>query len=188
MTMRRLFEAVRLTWERLVEQGIWPTLLWTLDHSVRKLTGAPLRKVSQVMPGLHVGGQYYRAGWPRLTGRGVTAVVNMRLEFDDNHAGIAPERYLHLPTVDGTAPSLEHLRAGVAFIQEELAQGGGVYIHCGAGVGRAPTMAAAYLVSQGLSPEEAWRRIRAIRPFIRPTPEQVEQVSRFAALLPHQRA
>jgi protein-tyrosine phosphatase len=104
----------------------------------------------------------------------------MRIEYDDNHRGIAPERYLHLPTVDDTAPTLDHLREGVAFIAEEMERGGAVYVHCGSGVGRAPALAAAYFVSTGVEPEEAWNRIRAVRPFVRPTLPQIEQIHRFA--------
>jgi protein-tyrosine phosphatase len=104
----------------------------------------------------------------------------MRIEFDDKEVDIAPEQYLYLPTVDDTAPSLEHLRAGVEFIAEEIRKGGGVYVHCGSGVGRAPTVAAAYLISTGLATDEAWARIRRIRPFIRPQPQQMAQLRRFA--------
>ncbi len=181
--VNKVRRALRITWGRLREQGVIRTLQWAADHAVRMLSGAPIRSLSQVTPQLHVGGQYRRRGWPRLTRRGVTAVVNMRNEFEDNHAAIAPARYLYLPTVDDCAPSLEDLQTGVAFIREEIAQGGCVYIHCGAGVGRAPAMAAAYLASTGLPPGEAWERIRAVRPFIRPKPVQVEQVERFAAQL-----
>jgi hypothetical protein len=42
-------------------------------------------------------------------------------------------------------------------------------------------MAAAYLISTGLTEEESWALIRATRPFIRPTPPQLEQIQRFAA-------
>jgi protein-tyrosine phosphatase len=133
---------------------------------------------------LHVGGQYRRRGWPRLAAWGITAVVNLRAEFEDAAAGIAPERYLYLPTVDDTPPALEQLRQGADFIAEEIARGGGVYVHCGAGVGRAPTTAAAYLVSTGLTPDEAWARIRAVRPFIRIKPGQALQIERFATISP----
>jgi predicted protein tyrosine phosphatase len=156
-------------------------VLWAVDHTVRGVTGANIRRLSQVTPQLHVGGQYRHRGWKKLAARGVAAVVNMRIEFDDREAGIAPRRYLYLPTVDDTAPSMEHLREGVAFIEQEIAQGRGVYVHCGSGVGRAPTMAAAYLVHTGLTPEQAWTRIREARPFVRPTNPQVAQLERFSA-------
>lgn len=107
-------------------------------------------------------------------------MVNMRSEFDDEAAGLAPERYLYLPTTDDYAPSMVDLCRGIEFIRREIKRGGGVYVHCGAGVGRAPAMAAAYLVSTGLSPEEAWARIREVRPFVRPKPAQVAQIRDFA--------
>ena len=179
--LKKITKRVDILWSRLAEQGLQVTAMWAADHAVRILTGAPIRGVSQITPELHVGGQYRRRGWPRLAARGVTAVVNLRIEFDDNDAGIAPPRYLYLPTVDDQAPTLEQLREGAAFIAEEVARGGGVYVHCGAGIGRAPVTAAAYLVSTGLSPDQAWARIREVRPFIRPKPGQVAQVERFAA-------
>ena len=180
MITKRLLKGLNIVWTRLTGQGLWVTALWAADHAVRMITGANIRRVSQITPKLHVGGQFRHRGWRRLSGRGITAVVNMRIEFDDQEAGVAPPRYLYLPTVDDTAPSLEHLQQGVAFIEQEIAQGGGVYVHCGSGVGRAPTMAAAYLVHTGLTAEQAWARIRKARPFIRPTAAQVAQLERFA--------
>jgi len=170
-----------ILFSRLVKQGPGTTLRWAADHAMRILTGAPIRSVSQITPHLHVGGQYRRRGWPKLAARGITAVVNMRVEFDDREAGIAPPRYLHLPTVDDEPPTLDQLQQGVAFMREEIARGGGVYVHCGAGVGRAATMAVAYLVSTGLTPDEAWAQVRRVRPFIRPKAVQIAQIDRFAS-------
>jgi protein tyrosine phosphatase (PTP) superfamily phosphohydrolase (DUF442 family) len=178
--LKKVAKGIRILWGRLTQQGLRVTVLWAADHGVRIITGAPIRNLSQITPQLHVGGQYRRRGWPRLAARGVTAVVNLRVEFDDNDAGIAPPRYLYLPTVDDNPPTLEQLHTGVAFIAEEIARGGGVYVHCGSGVGRAATMAAAYLVSTGLTPDQAWACIREVRPFVRPNPVQVAQVERFA--------
>ncbi|MFW6082850.1 MAG: protein-tyrosine phosphatase family protein, partial [Chloroflexota bacterium] len=56
---------------------------------------------------------------------------------------------------------------------------GSVYVHCGSGVGRAPTLAAAYLVFTGLTPSEAWAKIRRTRPFILPRPRQIARVAEF---------
>jgi protein-tyrosine phosphatase len=108
-------------------------------------------------------------------------VVNLRVEFDDEEAGIAPPLYLYLPTVDDDAPTLEQLRAGARFIAEQVSEEGAAYVHCGSGVGRAATMAAAYLISTGLTSDQAWKRIREVRPFIRPSRVQLEQIERYAA-------
>ena len=174
-------KAARILSGRIRDQGLRTTFLWALDHAVRLLAGAPIRALSQITPRIHLGGQHNRRGWRTLGARGVTAVVNMRVEYDDRAAGIAPARYLHLPTVDENPPSLEHLEQGVAFIDQELAEGGTVYVHCASGIGRAATLVAAYFVRQGDSPEQAWARIQAARPFVRPEPNQIEQLARFAA-------
>lgn len=167
---------------RLFNQGLRISAMWLFNILVRRLTGAPYRPYSEVTPDLFVGGQYRQKGWPAMASWGISAVVNLRLEYDDQKAGIAPSRYLYLPTPDDGAPALQHLQEGTRFIQEEVATGGKVYIHCGAGVGRAATMAAAYLVSTGLTVDEAWKKIRAVRPFIRPSIHQVDQLERFAKL------
>jgi protein-tyrosine phosphatase len=122
-----------------------------------------------------------------MQARGITAVVNMRTEFDDRRAGIAPPRYLHLRVVDDQAPTVEQLHEGCAFIEDELAQGGVVYVHCGSGIGRAATMAAAHFISMGETEQGAWALIRKVRPFIRPTPPQLRQIERFAAALAGQK-
>lgn len=177
----RLIKFLRILQQRLSTQGVRVTACWAADHAIRIVAGANIKCVSQVTSWLYVGGQYRRRGWARLQARGITAVVNLRIEFDDAKVGLAPSRYLYLPTVDDEAPTLEQLSRGVAFIAEEVDRGGSVYVHCGSGIGRAPAMAAAYLVSTGLTPEAAWAQIRTARPFIRPTPVQVQQLERFAA-------
>ena len=134
----KLIKGMGILWQRLGQQGLGVTFWWAADHAVRIVTGAPIHRVSQITPHLHVGGQYRRRGWPRLEARGITAVVNMRIELDDQQLRIAPPRYLYLPTVDDDAPTLEHLQAGCAFIEEEAARGGSVYVHCGSGIGRPP--------------------------------------------------
>lgn len=176
-------KALRLLVFRLREQGLRATGMWFLNLFSRVILDRPLRRLCEITPQIFVGGQFGVRGRRVLDAWGITAVVNMRSEFDDRAAGLAPQRYLHLPTDDDTAPTLEHLLQGVTFIREELAAGGKVYIHCASGVGRAPTMAAAYLVSTGLSIEEAWEVLRRARPFIRPTAVQRAQLRTFAAAL-----
>ncbi len=167
----------------LVLQGSYVVFTGLWDFLMRALTGAPMIRYSQVTPNLIVAGQYQKRGWEVLQQRGVSASINMRSEFDDEAAGIAPPRHLRLVVEDNTPPTLDQLRRGIAFVTEEVTRGGKVYIHCAAGVGRAPTMAAAYLVSTGLPPEQAWAKIKKVRPFIRPTPGQEAQIQELAITL-----
>ncbi len=85
------------------------------------------------------------------------------------------------PTDDNGAPSLGDLARGVDFIGE-IDGGGRVFIHCWEGIGRSATTAAAYFVSRGSTPVEAWKRIKKIRPFIRPTKTQVERLNEYSEI------
>jgi protein-tyrosine phosphatase len=175
------FELVYIIYRRLLEHGVRATYLWVQDKIVRRTRGFSLPHISQVQPNLYVGGQHRRRGLAQMRDLGITAVVNMREESDDAQRGLALDHYLWLTTTDDTSPTPEDLERGVDFISQHIAEGRGVYIHCAAGVGRAPMMAAAYLVHTGMSAAQAWDTIRQVRPFIRPTPPQITALDTFAA-------
>lgn len=184
LTLRILKDVPRLLvilGREIRRKGVWVASQYALDHIVRLSRGAPPQKYSRITSHVHVGGQFTAAGWQRLQERGVTAVVNMRDEFDDAEAGIAPEQYLYLPTVDDTPPTIAQLCQGVRFIHQQIEAGGQVYVHCMLGVGRSVTMVAAYLVATGMTPTAAWRTIRRRRPFIQPTVGQEARLAEFAA-------
>jgi hypothetical protein len=184
--MQNVLDLLKKGWtvfiRRVRTQGITTTLVWMYGRGVPYLTGTPLLQYSEVTPHLYVGPQFRERGKRLLQARGINACVNMRIERDDAAYGLALEHYLHLPTIDDAAPSLEHLEQGVDFIRDVLSSGGKVYIHCGAGVGRAPSMAAAYLMAEGHTLEEALTLIRKPRPFIAITPPQMEQLRKLEAL------
>jgi protein tyrosine phosphatase (PTP) superfamily phosphohydrolase (DUF442 family) len=169
-----------LAW-RLRHHGLWVAFAWAWTRLYLWTVGRPVLRYCPITPQLYVGGQMNARGWRWLAGQGLTADVNMRSEFDDAAHGITPDAYLWLPTCDDHAPTLDQFHTGVAFIRQVIEQGGKVYVHCGSGVGRAPTMAAAYLVSTGLSADQAWALIRKTRPFIKPTPPQLAALEQFAA-------
>jgi len=164
---------------RLREQGLRVTVLWAMDHALRLLTGMSPPRTSGIGPNLYLGGQHYRHGLARLARLGVSASVSLREESDDRGRGVALEKHLWLPTVDDAPPTLEDLRAASTFLGQALAEGRGVYTHCASGVGRAATAVAAYLVTTGLTPNQAWATIRYVRPFIRPNAAQIAQVEKF---------
>lgn len=170
-----------IIYRRLREHGARTTFLWVQDKILRRTIGFSPPQISQVQPLLYVGGQHKPRGLAQMRALGITAVVNMREESDDAQRGVALDHYLWLPTTDDTPPTTEDLERGVAFITEQIAAGRGVYIHCAAGVGRAPAMAIAYLISTGMSMEQAWAAVREARPFIRMTPPQIETLAAFGA-------
>ena len=91
-------------------------------------------------------------------------------------------KYLHLPTVDNTPPPLDVLIRGADFMNTEIKAGGKVYVHCRQGLGRGPTMAIAYLLSTGLTFEDAFALVKKVRTFINP---RVTQIARLKELEQH---
>jgi len=87
---------------------------------------------------------------------------------------------IHLPVQNSDAPTQEQLDLGVAAIDDALRQGVRVAVHCGAGLGRAGTLLAAYLVSCGSAPDDAIDKVRSVRPGSIETQEQEDAVHRFA--------
>lgn len=183
--------SIRKAWgilaRRVREQGLWVTLKWAWGRGLPKVTGVPLASNSQITPEIWVGPQYNLRGKQWLEKQGLTGGVNMRVEYDDAAYGLALADYCHLPTIDDDMPSPEHLQKGVDFIRAVVGRGGKVYIHCKGGIGRAPTMAAAYFVAEGMSVDEAIALIKRTRPFINITPIQMEALQQYALAIAQHR-
>ncbi len=171
-----------LTW-RLQRHGLRITFTWFWTRLYLWTIRRPILRYTRITPQLYVGGQINAAGWRWLESKGITVDVNMRREFDDAEHGFAPEGYLWLPAVDDHAPTMEQLEAGAEFIGQAINKGESVYVHCASGVGRAPTMAAAYLMSTGLSLDQALIKIQEARPFIKITPPQLALLEEYEAKL-----
>jgi protein tyrosine phosphatase (PTP) superfamily phosphohydrolase (DUF442 family) len=90
------------------------------------------------------------ASYEALAAAGVTTVVDLRAEPANADADAPIEllglRVVHVPVRDGQTPSEEQI---AQFLQVVRESPGTVLLHCGAGVGRTGSMAAAYLVGTG---------------------------------------
>src|SRR5574341_45452 len=175
-----IWKGLRILFGRLFGQGIRLTWLWLYEKVARLRDGVSPAETSRVTDRLFVGGQQYKRGLAAMQAWGIGATLNLREEVDDAARNVVVGRYLWLPTPDDDAPTLDQLREGVRFIYEAVSAGRAVYIHCAQGVGRAPTMAAAYMIAEGRSLKDAMAMIRKVRPFITPTPAQMRRLEEWA--------
>ncbi len=133
-----------------------------------------------------------RCAYPRtdravsaLSGGGVRLLVNLHQRpHDPDRLERHGLKEVHLPVRDFAPPSSEQIGRGVGAILETLAAGEAAAVHCGGGLGRTGRVLACYLLAsdEGLGPEEAVRRVRALRPGSVKTPAQLAAIRAWAGL------
>lgn len=162
-------------------QGLMMGLLAGYDKLYRWITGGPSERFSKITNRIWIGGQPRSEGIEKLVAHGITAIVNMREEYDyEKKIQMGALKYLQLPIEDNGAPSFEHLCHGADFVRNELHNKGTVYIHCWEGLGRSATLAAAYFILEGNTLDQALKIIRRRRPFIRLNGVQLERLEEFS--------
>ncbi len=106
---------------------------------------------------------------------GATTIValNEVHELDDRYPDYvrwlrSSTRGVWYPVPDLHAPTLSEALAWVDDLRGRLHDGEHLVVHCGAGIGRAGTIATALLVRTGLSLDEALARVASCRPMAGP--------------------
>ena len=128
------------------------------------------------------GGIWHARNMEELVQAGVTHVINMQIEFDDRPLAEPHQvRVLWNPTDDDFSPKPpELLKRGVEFALEALADPEArIYVHCAAGVHRAPMMTLAVLCALEWDIEAAMVLIETRRPVVDFADVYVESVRRF---------
>ena len=128
------------------------------------------------------GGIWNARNMAELAQAGVTHVLNMQIEFDDQPLAEAHGmRVLWNPTDDDFLPKPpELLKRGVEFALDALDDPEGrLYVHCAAGVHRAPMMTLAVLCAMEWEVEAAMVLIETRRPVVDFADVYVESVRRF---------
>lgn len=172
---------------------------WNTEVSARNGTG-PLARLVSVMRSIGVivdagtwiaPDRLLACAYPRraaalqvLARQGVTLVINLheRAHPPSRLARHGLEQ-VHVPIRDFTAPTPEQIDRVLRALDDALAGGRTVAIHCGGGLGRTGTLLACYLVRTGLDADEAIGRIRALRPGSVETRAQVAAVTAYAERL-----
>jgi protein tyrosine phosphatase (PTP) superfamily phosphohydrolase (DUF442 family) len=166
----------RVTVLRLLALGVGMLLLPNLAilglHLLaqRNAAGAslamPIKNFAQVDDRVWRGAVPTAAGYEALAANGVTTVVDLRAEegirVDEAQLGRLGITRLHVPLRDGQSPTESQVERFLAAVEGSE---GRTFVHCGAGVGRTGTMAAAYLVKTGqATPREALLRNLTVGP------------------------
>ena len=128
------------------------------------------------------GGIWNARNMEELAQAGVTHVLNMQLEFDDRPlAEPYGVRVLWNPTDDDFLPKpAELLKRGVDFALQALDEPAArLYVHCAAGVHRAPMMTLAVLCAMEWEISAAMALIETRRPVVDFADVYVESVRRF---------
>lgn len=128
------------------------------------------------------GGIWNEENMEVLVQHGVTHIIDMQIEFDDRPlAERYPVEVLFNPTDDDFLPKPPELfQAGVDFALQALEEPQGrVYIHCAAGVHRAPMMTLAILRVLGWSLHDAKTLIQERRYVVDFAECYVESVENF---------
>jgi protein-tyrosine phosphatase len=112
------------------------------------------------------GGIWNVENMAKVAEAGITHIIDMQLEFDDTPLAAEYDiAVLWNGTDDDFALKPPELfERGVEFAQQALKSEGKVFIHCAAGVHRAPMMAMALLGTMGWDLGEAMELIVARRP------------------------
>jgi len=123
--------------------------------------------MTQIWERLFIGGiadaEELAAGNPS----GITTVVSLsEIPVESKRRDI---NYLHLPIEDGEPVPERQFDAIMDALRENI-RWGTVLLHCGVGVSRAPSLAAAYMDACGYKNiDAALKEIRKLRPFISPS-------------------
>lgn len=144
------------------------------------------------MAGKHAVGPDPEAALQRAVGAEVLVCLTERHELADRYPDYVEwldahrgGRALWWPVPDLHAPTLDDAGHLIGMLADRIRRGAGLLVHCGAGIGRAGTVATCLLVEFGLGLPQALDTVAAHRPMAGPeVGSQRELVQAFAAVRP----
>jgi hypothetical protein len=147
------------------------------DALLRLATNAAPERAFWVEAGRLLAGVYAGASAGALAAAGVTLFGGLTEDGELDAYAPGPARHARFGVPDMTVAPAEVLEAALDAIDQEVARGGLVYVHCWGGCGRTGTLVACWLVRHGVDPQVALDRYAAISRAAagRPCPETEEQ-------------
>jgi protein-tyrosine phosphatase len=137
------------------------------------------RSWDEVTPQIWIGGKLGSRSANKALSAGVASVLDLCAEFSEAKP-FRKINYKNIPVLDLTAPTQAQLLEISEFIDNH-SRPGAVYIHCKIGYSRSAAAVAAYLIMSGKanSAEEAFAKIRRVRPSVVIRPETRSALSEF---------
>ena len=122
--------------------------------------------VTEVLPGLFISDMYHAQDRKEISSRNILSIVNIT---DDVPTPFEDVEYLRVPIKDNISVKISTFFEQTFDFIDDARKKGGVLVHCGHGISRAPTIVAAYLMKKyKLGYEQALESIRIKRHGIDP--------------------
>lgn len=139
----------------------------------------------EVIPGLRMGAAPSRRAARSLARAGVTHAIDLRSREDGAAGTIWPEDvFTHsYPMDEYEAPDVADLHQVSGDIASLIGEGEVVYVHCRAGIQRAPTVACAVLMQMGWSLADAYRVVSSRRAVAAMSEEQLAVLRQFGEVV-----
>lgn len=125
------------------------------------------KPLHEVAPNMWLGRRLLPHELGGLLGSKDVAVLDLTSEFAENRT-LRRGKYLCLPILDHTAPTVEQINEALVFLDENISQTP-VFVHCALGHGRSATVVAAWLLKHGrsLNTEAAVNQLQEVRSGVR---------------------
>ena len=138
---------------------------WLYNEYARRTDKVPpLQKIEE---SLFLGCRISTQHVDLLNENDIGAILDVTAEFDglDWTAYQEDFAYLNIPVLDHTSPTTEQLLHAINWLDQKIADGQKVVVHCALGRGRSVLVVAAYLLAKhpSLSIDEAMANIQSIR-------------------------
>lgn len=142
----------------------------------------------QVLEGtpVYIGSEFCAGQAVVIADLGITHIVNATSECRHYFADDGRLQYLRVPVMDEcSAPIAKHFAGVSTFIEEALANGGSVLVHCAQGRSRSASCLLAWLLTRDptLTLEAGVAKCQAARPYVQPNPGFMLQLRQYAATL-----
>ena len=159
--------------------SVWSWLVYWPYHLLSWLSLSAYRVVSsepafhEIIPGLYLGCRLRSKDTTEILQRGPLSVLDLTSEFAELPSLRNDGSYRCLPLLDHTAPTVDQLSDGIAFIDQRLRLGN-VLVHCAVGHGRSAAVVAGFLVATEATRtlDEAVALLRSKRPGVQLNPAQ----------------